>query len=170
MARRLVDVVANACDGINSFFFQETDDEVLPVRPEFYCGIDLHARTMHVCVVDVEPRCFSSRATGDVRKDMRPSLVQLARSCPRKVSPRADDRPSRSHYQAQLVVLRSTARFGPVILTRLARARVLAVCAERATEAVGSAIRVAVRTALLGGPPHRSVREELPHTAPTLGM
>jgi len=29
---------------------------------------------------------------------------------------------------------------------------------------------VAVGTALSGRPPHRSVREELPHTAPTLGL
>jgi len=29
--------------------------------------------------------------------------------------------------------------------------------------------RVAVGTALAGGPPHRSVHEELPHTAPTSG-
>ena len=28
---------------------------------------------------------------------------------------------------------------------------------------------IAVGTAVAGGPPHRSVREELPHTAPTLG-
>jgi hypothetical protein len=31
------------------------------------------------------------------------------------------------------------------------------------------AIKIAVGTALAGGPPHRSVREELLHTAPTLG-
>ena len=28
---------------------------------------------------------------------------------------------------------------------------------------------IAVGTAVAGGPPHRSVREELPHTAPPLG-
>ena len=31
-------------------------------------------------------------------------------------------------------------------------------------------IFIAVGTAVAGGPPHRSVREELPHTAPPLGI
>ncbi len=32
----------------------------------------------------------------------------------------------------------------------------------------GQSTVIAVGTALAGGPPHRSVRAELPHTAPTL--
>ena len=36
-------------------------------------------------------------------------------------------------------------------------------------EGIGLRQGIAVGTALAGGPPHRSVREELPHTAPPLG-
>ena len=53
-ARRLGTVWSPGRCGLNRILFQETMMRFYQATHSFYCGVDLHARTMHVCVVDAE--------------------------------------------------------------------------------------------------------------------